>query len=1365
MDFANYIAAPTHLSNFGEALSYARREHLETINTTATKISKEKRNASRRLDVEKEFSISHVGQSFLDGFPDDDIFTFAQGSVLFSRELMEEAETEKDSGEKKSNKRKQCEPTLQGGPTYKPRSEPKCKKQKCQCSVKDGDFCLQAEAHWKLNFYYQPKKECSGKRASSSNSTGPVIFLKEDKATQLESGPHSFRCYATNQIGTSGPSVQSNQIAPVSSPDKPEGLQVSHLQPEGKGVTLTFSEPVNNGGNEVTEYECTCFNSSTVHIQTRRVSGSTPRPLQFDNLINGHEYSLKCRAKNIKGWSTYSGNVRFTPLPVAEVPSHMTAMVIGVRQVNLSLVFDEALIDKTVKCWSVADVQKEQAFTIVRGIYSKSVILDDLPEEKQNITCDITNSVNLEFQVAGARSSVEVVVLRAPLPPTIVSVTPDDSTVTVDLEYPASDDSNMHIKPSIFNCQTNTPPFVNESSILKLDSSASLILSGIESGRTLQVICRSWSKILGWGTWSTPSRNVSTGTSIETTLETDGFILDIEALRLQLAEEYGVDPSQIVIEEVGDSQGRRRRLNSKKKFKIKVLVQEDGSAEEKAKASEIVKRMNNVDICGKISGSRSCRMTKATRAEGAFTDAAVKTLEVQYHSKKKNYELMPSFNPHIQYYSVRVQEKDFAIKVTPNSTMSTWTSVTINDDTISSIRVPFSMNRSIDAPSGENYNSEWHKILKITVTAPDTVTKKNYYITVNFSTACSPKCGDDGLEDVQGDCDYFTGKCICKNGWRIGTSNTCNNWCPSPDNLDSPTPCGIHGRCDSSLTNISAKHSGGRCKCNIGYSGEDCSQRVNEETGKNGGSKEMEEEETAGSNGLEEDTDGSKELDAYGCPNGWSGDQCNEPECPWNMTTKELCHGNGLCDNIGDGHTQKHCTCKSGYGSPKGTHLIKIKNNEDRIANDCSIKLERSEDFLPLSSQVEVGLVWGLEGYERIYHEETETFLVQPVYNKAFGNNDKDITDAIKYIRKVCDKARNSSKLKTRPHQPCWVDKFILNENVPMNESLKNFFTVQPLRTKYETGNSVEDQWWNFWNDIGTVGADFNGRVKFIQVRMKIGIPKTLGAREKKPYFDEWVTFLEEEVNNDPPTNVGKAALVSEDFKKMDLELRIISSTLGSWMLSNLICLASVLLFTQNILISLYTMLAIVLIVATLLGVIFGGFGYPFGAIEAVGVTIFVGLSVDYILHAAHGYSESKKITRKDKVTDSLTRLGISIVGGGLTTAGSCIFLFFCHIFLFVQLGVMLFFNCLIALFFAQFFLSSALMVIGPLEDQGTILWCVTGGCFKCKCGNKNANAATLVTPITTKGETVEPPPAPPGPPMINTEQKLQLRKQPTWDI
>merc|ERR1711918_32234 len=64
-------------------------------------------------------------------------------------------------------------------------------------------------------------------------------------------------------------------------------------------------------------------------------------------------------------------------------------------------------------------------------------------------------------------------------------------------------------------------------------------------------------------------------------------------------------------------------------------------------------------------------------------------------------------------------------------------------------------------------------------------------------------------------------------------------------------------------------------------------------------------------------------------------------------------------------------------------------------------------------------------------------------------------------------------------------------------------------------------------------------------------------------------------------------------------------------------------------------------------------------------------------------------------------------------TAGSTVFLFFCHIWLFVQLGIMMFFNTLLALFFTFFFLSTLLMIAGPTGDCGDLYSIIVCKCFR----------------------------------------------------
>merc|ERR1711871_311911 len=221
-------------------------------------------------------------------------------------------------------------------------------------------------------------------------------------------------------------------------------------------------------------------------------------------------------------------------------------------------------------------------------------------------------------------------------------------------------------------------------------------------------------------------------------------------------------------------------------------------------------------------------------------------------------------------------------------------------------------------------------------------------------------------------------------------------------------------------------------------------------------------------------------------------------------------------------------------------------------------------------------------------------------------------------------------------------------------------------------------------------------------------------------YHKEWAKFVEV-LNEDPPEYVGKVRMISSAWTQMDTELGIITSTITSYFSSNAICLICVIVFTGDLIISLYAMLSIFLIVTTLMGFLFAVLGYTFGAIGAVGVTIFVGMSVDYALHMAHGYHSAHGATRFEKIRDALTHLGISIIGGAITTAGAAIFLFFCRMYLFIQLGTMMFMNTVLALFFSLIFLSSMLMVAGPLSHMCDVYACL--GAIKNKlCGCKKKN-------------------------------------------
>lgn len=51
-----------------------------------------------------------------------------------------------------------------------------------------------------------------------------------------------------------------------------------------------------------------------------------------------------------------------------------------------------------------------------------------------------------------------------------------------------------------------------------------------------------------------------------------------------------------------------------------------------------------------------------------------------------------------------------------------------------------------------------------------------------------------------------------------------------------------------------------------------------------------------------------------------------------------------------------------------------------------------------------------------------------------------------------------------------------------------------------------------------------------------------------------------------------------------------------------------------------------------------------FGVAEAIGATIFVGLSVDYCLHLAHAYNEAPGTSSRKKLREALVVIGLSCV-------------------------------------------------------------------------------------------------------------------------
>ena len=96
---------------------------------------------------------------------------------------------------------------------------------------------------------------------------------------------------------------------------------------------------------------------------------------------------------------------------------------------------------------------------------------------------------------------------------------------------------------------------------------------------------------------------------------------------------------------------------------------------------------------------------------------------------------------------------------------------------------------------------------------------------------------------------------------------------------------------------------------------------------------------------------------------------------------------------------------------------------------------------------------------------------------------------------------------------------------------------------------------------------------------------------------------------------------------------------------------------TMNIFLSLYSIFCVAYIVVTVLCIMVLK-EWQLGVSECICVVILIGFSVDYVVHLAADYTHSSAITRNDKIKQAYKEMGISILSGCITTAGSGAFLF-----------------------------------------------------------------------------------------------------------
>lgn len=201
-----------------------------------------------------------------------------------------------------------------------------------------------------------------------------------------------------------------------------------------------------------------------------------------------------------------------------------------------------------------------------------------------------------------------------------------------------------------------------------------------------------------------------------------------------------------------------------------------------------------------------------------------------------------------------------------------------------------------------------------------------------------------------------------------------------------------------------------------------------------------------------------------------------------------------------------------------------------------------------------------------------------------------------------------------------------------------------------------------------------------------------------QPYYDEWRDAVDKQVDQDvvlTQKEILFVAMAGFGGIQRTAVLNIVIALVCSYFV--------LVLVTRN---ALVPVLAVISIGATVSWVLAATFslGFKFDLYTGILIVMIVGMAVDYAVHFTHFYNEAEG-TRYDKAQGALHGVGVSVVGGAVTTAGAAIPLIFAPNFQFFhQAGVFIFCVAFFGLIFSFFLLIPLLMVCGPEGETGDVI-------------------------------------------------------------
>ncbi|XP_010220731.1 PREDICTED: patched domain-containing protein 2 isoform X4 [Tinamus guttatus] len=240
----------------------------------------------------------------------------------------------------------------------------------------------------------------------------------------------------------------------------------------------------------------------------------------------------------------------------------------------------------------------------------------------------------------------------------------------------------------------------------------------------------------------------------------------------------------------------------------------------------------------------------------------------------------------------------------------------------------------------------------------------------------------------------------------------------------------------------------------------------------------------------------------------------------------------------------------------------------------------------------------------------------------------------------------------------------------------------------------------------GAVGVK-DGKVQWISMAFESTTYKGKSSFQTYADYLKWETFLQQQLQLFPESSALRRGFQTcEHWKQIFMEIIGVQSALYGLILSLVICVAAVAIFTTHILLLLPVLLSILGVVCLVVTIMYWA-GWEMGAVEAISLSILVGSSVDYCVHLVEGYllagenlplhqAGDPTACRQWRTIEAVRHVGVAIVSSAVTTVIATVPLFFCIIAPFAKFGKIVALNTGVSILYTLTVSTALLSIMGP---------------------------------------------------------------------